>query len=73
MRANIIRIRNSHGIRLPKVILKQSRLGNEVDLEVEPFVLAILPPISPAAQFRGWMKPWGLFQLHKNEIEPLQC
>lgn len=35
MRANIIRIGNSQGIRLPKVILEQSRLGNEVDLEVE--------------------------------------
>ncbi len=53
MRANIIRIRNSHGIRLPKVILKQSRLGNEVDLEVEPFVLAILRPISPAGSIPG--------------------
>lgn len=35
MRANIIRIGNSQGIRLPKVILEQSRIGNEVDLEVE--------------------------------------
>ncbi|MEN6468175.1 MAG: AbrB/MazE/SpoVT family DNA-binding domain-containing protein [Smithella sp.] len=35
MRANIIRIGNSQGIRLPKVILEQSRLGKEVDLEVE--------------------------------------
>ena len=35
MRTNIIRIRNSHGICLPKVILEQSGLGNEVDLEVE--------------------------------------
>ena len=35
MRANIIRIGNSQGVRLPKVILEQSRLGKEVDLEVE--------------------------------------
>ncbi len=35
MRANIIRIGNSQGIRIPKVLLEQSHLGNEVELEVE--------------------------------------
>jgi antitoxin MazE len=35
MRTNIIRIGNSQGIRIPKIIIEQSHLGNEVDLEVE--------------------------------------
>ena len=35
MRANIIRIGNSQGVRIPKVLLEQSRLGTEVELEVE--------------------------------------
>ena len=35
MRANIIRIGNSQGIRIPKVLLEQSHLGTEVELEVE--------------------------------------
>jgi antitoxin MazE len=34
MRTNIIRIGNSQGIRIPKVLLQQSRLGTEVELEV---------------------------------------
>jgi len=35
MRTNIVRIGNSQGIRIPKIIIEQSRLGREVDLEVE--------------------------------------
>ena len=35
MRTNIIRIGNSQGIRIPKVILEQSHIGTEVDLEFE--------------------------------------
>ena len=35
MKTNIIRIGNSQGIRIPKILLEQSRLGTEVELEVE--------------------------------------
>jgi antitoxin MazE len=35
MKANIIRIGNSQGIRIPKVLLEQSHLGTEVEIEVE--------------------------------------
>jgi antitoxin MazE len=34
MRATIVRIGNSRGIRIPKVVLEQAGLKNEVDLEV---------------------------------------
>lgn len=34
MRARIIRIGNSRGIRLPKALLEHSGLGEEVELEV---------------------------------------
>jgi len=51
MRANIIRIGNSQGIRLPKVILEQSRLGNEVDLEVEDEKIIIRRACHPR---EGW-------------------
>lgn len=34
MRTNIIQIGNSQGIRIPKIIIEQIHLGNEVDLEV---------------------------------------
>jgi antitoxin component of MazEF toxin-antitoxin module len=32
MKTNIIRIGNSQGVRIPKILLEQSRLGTEVDL-----------------------------------------
>jgi len=35
MRATIVRIGNSQGIRIPKVVLEQTRLHGEVDLEVK--------------------------------------
>ena len=35
MRASIVRIGNSQGIRIPKVVLEQTRLHGEVDLEVK--------------------------------------
>ena len=34
MKANIVRIGNSQGIRIPKVVLEQTRLTGEVELEV---------------------------------------
>lgn len=43
MRARIIRIGNSQGIRIPKVLLEQSRLGIEVELEVDNDRLVISP------------------------------
>jgi antitoxin MazE len=43
MRTNIIRIGNSQGIRIPKIIIEQSHLGSEVDLEVEDEKIIIRP------------------------------
>lgn len=51
MRANIIRIGNSQGIRIPKVLLKQSHLGTEVELEVEDGKIIIHPALRPR---QGW-------------------
>jgi antitoxin MazE len=41
MRTNIIRIGNSQGIRIPKILLEQSHLGTEVELEVENEMIVI--------------------------------
>ena len=34
MKANIVRVGNSQGIRIPKVVLQQTSLSGEVELEV---------------------------------------
>jgi antitoxin MazE len=43
MRARIVRIGNSRGIRLPKALLEECHLGDAVELSVEDGALVIRP------------------------------
>ncbi len=43
MKAKIIKIGNSQGIRIPKIILEQSGFGEEVELEVRDRQLILRP------------------------------
>jgi antitoxin MazE len=53
MKADLIRIGNSRGIRIPKPIIEQCRLGDTVDLRIEDDCLII----SPQHKLReGWDK-----------------
>lgn len=47
MKATIIQIGNSQGIRIPKPILQQCRLGKEVDLEVRNQTIIIKSAVQP--------------------------
>lgn len=47
MRASIIKIGNSQGIRLPKPILEQCGFNQEVELEVHNHELVIKSPSNP--------------------------
>ena len=51
LRASIIRIGNSRGIRLPRSVLDECQLGATVELSVEGGVLVVRPVLSPRA---GW-------------------
>ncbi|MGH6897945.1 MAG: AbrB/MazE/SpoVT family DNA-binding domain-containing protein [Geminicoccaceae bacterium] len=51
MKAKIIRIGNSQGIRIPKPILEQTGLGENVELEVVDNQIIIRPSSDPRA---GW-------------------
>ena len=42
-KARIIKIGNSRGIRIPKVLLEQAELGDEVEMEVQDGNLVIRP------------------------------
>jgi antitoxin MazE len=59
MKTRIVNIGNSCGVRLPKVLLEQSGLGEEVELEVRGNSIAILPARRPRA---GWAE--AAQQLH---------
>jgi antitoxin MazE len=43
VKAKIVRIGNSQGIRIPKIWLQQLNLGEEVEMAVEPDQLVIRP------------------------------
>jgi antitoxin MazE len=51
MRASLIRIGNSRGIRIPKPLLEQAGLGGTVELLAEKGRLVIRPDRSPR---QGW-------------------
>ncbi len=51
MRTSIVRIGNSQGIRIPKIILEQCHLGPDVELEVENEKLIIR---SASFSRKGW-------------------
>lgn len=56
MKASIVRIGNSQGIRIPKVVLEQTKLQGEVELEVRDRQILIRAVTKPrhdwARQFR---------------------
>jgi antitoxin MazE len=51
MKTSVIRIGNSQGIRIPKTLLEQCRLGGTVELEVHKDHLVIRPVVKPRS---GW-------------------
>jgi antitoxin MazE len=51
MKARIVRIGNSQGIRIPKPLLEQSGLHEEVELEVQNGQIVIRPAAHPR---QGW-------------------
>ena len=51
MRAHIVRIGNSQGIRIPKPLLDQTGIKGDVDLEVDKTSIIIRPISNPR---QGW-------------------
>lgn len=51
MKAHIVRIGNSRGIRLPKVVLEEAQLADEVELQAQPGRIVIRRAARPRA---GW-------------------
>ncbi len=51
MKSRIVKIGNSKGIRIPKLLIEQTGLGEEVEIQVEGNRLIIGPAACPRA---GW-------------------
>ncbi|MGH7263864.1 MAG: AbrB/MazE/SpoVT family DNA-binding domain-containing protein [Candidatus Rokuibacteriota bacterium] len=66
MKTRIIRVGNSRGVRLPKVLLEQARLADEVELHVEPGRIVIRALRQPRA---GWEE--AARQMHERRDDEL--
>lgn len=66
MKANVIRIGNSRGIRIPKMLLAQCCLRDTVELEVENDHLVVR---SSSAPRRGWDEAFR--QMHRQGDDKL--
>ena len=67
MRTRIIQIGNSQGLRIPKLILEQLGLGEEVELEVQQEQL-VIRPVRIARQ--GWAEQFQLMAA-RGDDQPL--
>lgn len=53
MRTRLVRIGNSRGIRLPKPIIEEAGLTDEVEVRVRAGTIIIAPSVTPRS---GWAK-----------------
>ncbi len=58
MKTRLVRIGNSRGLRLPKPLLEQAGLEDEVEIRVEQGALVIAPVAAPRA---GWAEAAAKF------------
>ncbi|MEK7517641.1 MAG: AbrB/MazE/SpoVT family DNA-binding domain-containing protein [Patescibacteria group bacterium] len=65
MKANIVSIGNSKGIRIPKVLLKQFDFNDQVDLEIEKKGIVIKPVKSKTRE--GWDSAFKLMHERKED------
>lgn len=66
MKTQIIQIGNSQGIRIPKVLLEDSRITGEVDLELHPDGILIRNAQKPRS---GWNEAFKV--MAENEDDEL--
>ncbi len=65
MRASIIKIGNSQGIRIPKTVLQQCEIEKEVDIEIKGNLI-ILKPLHKKAR-EGWNEAFKQMKKHKDD------
>ena len=64
MRAHIIRIGNSQGVRIPKALLEECGLNGEIEMTVKDGALVIT---SAAAPRRGWSEAFREMALRGDD------
>lgn len=64
MKTRLVRIRNSRGIRLPKPLIEQAGLVEEVELKVEE---GMVIPVAGAAPRAGWAEAAKLMRKRRED------
>lgn len=62
LKTHLVKIGNSHGIRIPKAVLQQIHLIDEVEMEVKRDCLVIKPAENPRAHWPEVFKLAGVAQ-----------
>jgi len=66
MQADVVKIGNSRGIRIPAALLKQCGIGNKVELEVNQNQIVIKPVSAPR---QGWAAAFArMHQAGEDEL-----
>jgi len=65
MKAQIVQIGNSQGLRIPKVLLEESGIKGEVELEITPEGILIRNISKPRAD---WDKRFELLHDHDDDV-----
>lgn len=68
MKTNIVTIGNSKGIRIPKILLEQSKLSGEVELEVRGETIVISSARKPR---EGWEEKFKQALAEDGETEEI--
>jgi antitoxin MazE len=64
MKARIVRIGNSRGVRIPKPLIEQTGLGEDVEIMVRGNTLVICPAARPRA---GWAEAFRSMAAHADD------
>ncbi len=65
MKTNIVTIGNSQGVRIPKILLEQSKLTGEVELEVRGDSIVIMPSRKPR---ETWAEAFAQANMDENDV-----
>lgn len=65
IKTRLVKIGNSQGVRIPKVVLDQVGLTHEIELEVQGDHLVLRPARRPRA---GWAEQFRQMAEHKDDL-----
>jgi len=65
MKISVVQIGNSRGVRIPKAVLEQCNIKDEVDLEVEHGKLILKPTVDKPRQ--GWEQQFAAMSENEDD------